>query len=126
MRSASLPAALLICAAASLVLPAARPDEAPPAYADGVTDAIPQIQKLLDATAKSGGEVRLPPDQYLIKGTLTIPAGVALRGSWDAPHHGSLWDNGVHAAHLGKPATGRRAGGKPHRRPRRHRPQPGG
>ena len=65
-----------------------------PAFGDGVTDATGPIQQLLDAVAKSGGEVRLPPGQYLLQGTLTVPPGVTLRGSWDAPHHGSVWDKG--------------------------------
>ncbi|HEX4084914.1 MAG TPA: hypothetical protein VHY22_08390 [Chthoniobacteraceae bacterium] len=68
--------------------------EPTPAFGNGIADATGPIQQLLDAASKSGGEVRLPPGQYLLKGTLTIPAGVALRGSWDAPHHGSLWDKG--------------------------------
>ncbi len=66
----------------------------PPAYADGATDATGPIQRLLDRAAKKGGEVRLPPGQYLISGTLTIPDGVTLRGSWDEPHHGSEWQKG--------------------------------
>jgi len=69
-------------------------EEATPAYGDGITDATAPIQQLLDAAAKSGGEVRLPPGQYLLKGTLTVPSGVSLRGSWDAPHHGNGWDKG--------------------------------
>jgi len=69
-------------------------EEPTPAFGDGVTDATAPIQQLLDAAAKSGGEVRLPPGQYLLKGSLTVPTGVALRGSWDAPHHGSGWDKG--------------------------------
>jgi hypothetical protein len=67
--------------------PAAVPD-------DGATDATPSIQQMLDSAAQRGGEVRLPPGQYLLKGTLTVPRGVTLRGSWDAPHHGSVWDKG--------------------------------
>jgi hypothetical protein len=66
----------------------------PPSYADGVTDATGPIQQLLDSAGKTGGEVRLPPGQYLIKGTLTIPEAVTLRGSWDEPHHGSEWAKG--------------------------------
>ena len=65
-----------------------------PAFDDGVTDATGPIQKLLDVAAKSGGEVLLPPGLYLLKGSLTIPAGVTLHGSWDAPHHGNGWNKG--------------------------------
>ena len=69
-------------------------EEPTPAFGDGITDATGPIQQMLDATAQAGGEVRLPPGQYLLKGTLTVPPGVTLRGSWDAPHHGSVWDKG--------------------------------
>jgi hypothetical protein len=69
-------------------------EESTPAFGDGVTDATGPIQQLLDAAAPSGGEVRLPPGQYLLKGSLTVPAGVTFRGSWDAPHHGSAWNKG--------------------------------
>ncbi|MGA3171989.1 MAG: glycosyl hydrolase family 28-related protein [Chthoniobacteraceae bacterium] len=69
--------------------------EATLSFADGVTDATTPIQQMLDAASSSGGEVHLPPGQYLLKGTLRIPSGVALRGSWDAPHHGSQWNKGT-------------------------------
>jgi len=61
---------------------------------DGVTDDTAAIQAALDQTGQSGGEVVLAPGRYLIKGSLTVPTGVALRGSWDAPHHGA-WDKGT-------------------------------
>jgi Pectate lyase superfamily protein len=64
------------------------------AFGDGITDATQPIQQLLDAASAHGGEVFLPPGQYLLKGTITVPRGVTLRGSWDAPHHGSVWDKG--------------------------------
>jgi hypothetical protein len=60
---------------------------------DGVVDDTAAIQNALDAAGKTGGEVDLPAGQYLIKGHLTVPTGVALVGSWDAPHHGA-WDKG--------------------------------
>ncbi len=63
-------------------------------FGDGITDAAPPIQDLLNAASKRGGEVRLPPGQYLLKETLTVPPGVTLRGSWDAPQHGSAWAKG--------------------------------
>ena len=72
----------------------ARGEEETPAFGDGKVDATVPIQQLLDSKALSGGEVRLPPGQYLLKGTLTIPSGVTLRGSWDEPHHGEVWDKG--------------------------------
>ena len=64
-------------------------------FADGVTDATGPIQKMLDDKGATGGEVRLPPGLYLIKGSLKIPHGVTLKGSWDAPHHGSEWQHGT-------------------------------
>jgi len=70
--------------------------EAPTApVADGTTDATGSIQKMLDAQAATGGEVRLPPGIFLINGSLEIPVGVALCGSWIAPHHGSTWQKGT-------------------------------
>jgi hypothetical protein len=60
-----------------------------------MTDATAAIQKMLDDQGTTGGEVRLPPGQYLIKGTLTVPVGVTLCGSWDAPHHGNAWKKGT-------------------------------
>ena len=66
-----------------------------PLPADGVTDATAAIQRRLDALASTGGEVVLPPGQYLIKSNLKIPNGVALRGSWNAPHHGRAWEKGT-------------------------------
>jgi hypothetical protein len=63
--------------------------------ADGETDATAAIQQALDARGSTGGEVLLPPGQYLINGSLTVPAGVCLRGSWDAPHHGDEWQKGT-------------------------------
>jgi hypothetical protein len=63
--------------------------------ADGRTDATAQIQQELDERGQTGGEVLLPPGQFLIAGSLHIPEGVTLRGSWDAPHHGGAWKVGT-------------------------------
>lgn len=63
--------------------------------ADGVTDATGAIQAQLTAQGATGGEVVLPPGQYLIAGSLDVPEGVCLRGSWDAPHHGHAWQKGT-------------------------------
>jgi len=62
---------------------------------DGNSDATDAIQHLLDERAKTGGEVDLPPGQYLIAGNLKVPGGVSLRGSWHAPHHGEAWQKGT-------------------------------
>lgn len=61
-----------------------------PAYGasgDGRTDDTAAIQKALDATAGDGGIVYLPAGQYRLEGSLNVPSGVELRGSWDVPHH---------------------------------------
>jgi len=64
------------------------------AVADGTTDDTAAIQKALDAAGETGGMVTLPPGVYRIEGSLTIPTGVCLQGSWAMPHHG-VWDKGT-------------------------------
>ena len=66
-----------------------------PALASGTTDATSAIQASLDAAAIKGGSVRLPPGQYLIRGSLRIPSGVTFAGSWEEPHHGVSWQKGT-------------------------------
>lgn len=61
----------------------------------GNVDATAAIQRLLDERGQTGGEVVLPAGQYLIAGSLRVPEGVCLRGSWDAPHHGEAWKKGT-------------------------------
>jgi Pectate lyase superfamily protein len=84
------------CLAAILwfALSPAFADSPTPTFGDGITDATSPIQHLLDAAEKRGGEVRLPPGQYLLKGSLNVPVGVALVGSWDEPHHGDAYQIG--------------------------------
>jgi hypothetical protein len=55
--------------------------------ADGVTDNTAALQKALDDAAKSGETVYLPAGKYLVKGSLTVPAGAGLKGSADAPKY---------------------------------------
>jgi hypothetical protein len=58
------------------------------AKADGKSDDTVAIQKTLDAAAQDrGGVVSLPKGVYLVVGSLTVPAGVCLKGEWQAPHH---------------------------------------
>lgn len=46
------------------------------------------IQQALDRVGRSGGGiVFLPAGNYLLKGQLSIPSGVELRGIHDVPHH---------------------------------------
>ncbi|HTJ79108.1 MAG TPA: glycosyl hydrolase family 28-related protein [Rariglobus sp.] len=60
---------------------------------DGKTDDTAALQAALDAQGKTGGVLELPPGQYLIAGSIQIPEGVTLKGSWEAPHHGA-YDKG--------------------------------
>jgi len=54
------------------------------AKADGTTDDTAAIQRAIDEAAKQGGQVYLPPGRYLVKGSLTVPSGVAVRGVHEA------------------------------------------
>ncbi|MBU4398062.1 MAG: glycoside hydrolase family 55 protein, partial [Planctomycetes bacterium] len=55
------------------------------AKADGKSDDTAAIQKALDAAAKVDGVVRLRTGQYLVAGSLKIPAGVSLVGNHQTP-----------------------------------------
>jgi len=56
------------------------------AMGDGVTDDTSAIQGAMDAMAKAGGgTVFVPEGRYVIKGVLTVPTGVLLRGEWAQP-----------------------------------------
>jgi hypothetical protein len=59
---------------------------------DASTDDTAAFQRALDAAYKSGGgAVYVPPGRYLFKGTLTIPDGVSLRGSFGCvPSHSGI------------------------------------
>lgn len=56
-------------------------------------DSTAAIQKALDDAGKAGGgTVYLPGGVYRINGSLSVPEGVELRGSFDGPHYGnSTW-----------------------------------
>jgi hypothetical protein len=58
-------------------------------------DATPQIQQRLDQAARTGDTVILSSGHYLIAGSLRIPKGVTLQGSWTSPHHGDAWQKGT-------------------------------
>lgn len=55
------------------------------ALGDGVADDTAAIQSAMDAAAQTGGIVSLPPGQYLVRGSLSVPPGVALVGANQAP-----------------------------------------
>ena len=66
------------------------------AAGDAATDDTAAFQRALDAAHTSGGgAVYAPPGRYLFKGTLTIPDGVSLRGSFGCvPSHNGIRDHG--------------------------------
>ena len=57
------------------------------AKGDGKTDDTAAIQKAMDAAAKTGGKVYLPPAKYLVSGSLSVPAGVAVEGAANSPRY---------------------------------------
>jgi hypothetical protein len=51
-------------------------------------DSTGDIQEKLDRMGESGGgTVTIPPGRYRVDGSLRVPSGVTLSGSWQAPHH---------------------------------------
>jgi hypothetical protein len=96
MKYTKLRAAAVICVLLGLLSDAkVCAAQMPPGVAgDGVTDDTTALQTALDAAGKSGTDVSLEAGQYLIKGSLKVPPGVALRGTWETPHHGA-WDHGT-------------------------------
>src|SRR4051794_32970965 len=75
--------------------PAATPPVAPAfvadvrqfgAKGDGATDDTAAFQAAIDAAARAGGGVaHVPAGKYLIKTHLSVPPGVTLEGTWNAP-----------------------------------------
>jgi Pectate lyase superfamily protein len=66
------------------------------ALGDALADDTAAFQRALDAAYKAnGGTVYAPPGRYLFRGTLTIPEGVTLRGSFNCvPSHNGIRDKG--------------------------------
>jgi len=58
---------------------------APGAKGDGTADDTAALQTALDTAGKTGGQMRLSPGRYLVKGSLRIPPGVTLQGVAEAP-----------------------------------------
>jgi hypothetical protein len=69
---------------------------------DGLKDATELIQTALNRAGESGNKLFLPAGRYRIDGNLTIPAGVTLKGTWEAPHHANLKTGTVLLAYNGK------------------------
>lgn len=58
------------------------------AMAQPEADNTSAFQKALDDARKAGGgTVYVPAGEYRFAGSLTVPSGVEIRGSFDAPHH---------------------------------------
>ncbi|GGA62916.1 hypothetical protein GCM10011507_13160 [Edaphobacter acidisoli] len=66
------------------------------AAGDAKTDDTAAFQRALDAASKSGGGiVYAPPGRYLLRGSLIVPDGVTLQGSFAcAPSHTGVRDRG--------------------------------
>lgn len=63
---------------------------------DGVTDNTNIFQKLLNKLGDlGGGTLYVPTGKYVIKGNLTIPKGVTLRGDWTKPSKNSALPDGT-------------------------------
>jgi hypothetical protein len=57
---------------------------------DAFTDDTAAIQKTLTAAGQAGGGVVfLPGGEYALRGNLTVPSGVELRGTWDVSNNAS-------------------------------------
>ncbi len=57
------------------------------AVGDGKRDNTAAFQRSLAAAQGIGGIVRVPPGQFRFDGTISIPAGTTLEGSWRGPHY---------------------------------------
>lgn len=67
------------------------------AAGDAVSDDTAAFQRMMDAVAHAGGgTVYAPPGKYLFKGTLNVPAGITLRGSYSCvPSHVGMRNPGA-------------------------------
>jgi len=70
---------------------------------DPKRDCSAAIQKALDAAAaEGGGRVFLPAGSYRMDKPISIPSGVTLAGTWEAPHHAQLTRGTVLLVYAGK------------------------
>ena len=67
------------------------------AAGDAVSDDTAAFQRALDAVSRAGGgTVYAPPGRYLFRGTINVPAGVTLRGSYTCvPSHVGMRNQGA-------------------------------
>jgi len=62
------------------------------------------IQEKLNQAAGNGRIVELPPGKFVLGGSLSVPPGVTLRGSWQGPHSSELDQGTVLLAYGGRGA----------------------
>ncbi len=87
LSCAALLAAAQLCGGAQMDLEGVFSVRDYGAKIDGVTDDTSAIQSAMDAAAKTGGRVYLPPGKYMVKGTFKVPAGVHVVGAAMAPQY---------------------------------------
>ena len=71
----------------------------------GQTDSTEAIQSSIDKLQRTGGVVFLPAGRYQVRGTLTVPEGVTLRGEWQHPDAGGSGKGTILMAYAGKGNT---------------------
>lgn len=98
---------VFIAAAVAGALLPVRAWAAPDPKADGSADASSAIQAKLDALAGDGGVYSLPAGRYRLDHGISVPTGVTLAGTWQAPHHAEGRKGTILLGYAGK---GREAG----------------
>jgi hypothetical protein len=73
------------------------------ATGDGVTDVTSIFQRSLNTLGKlGGGTLFVPKGKYVLRGNLTIPKGVSMRGEWQQPVKGQPLVGTVLMAYAGR------------------------
>ena len=79
------------------------------AKGDGITDdteafqtALNKLKLINNVATRFGGTVFVPSGKYVIKGNLTIPKGVTLRGEWKKPVKGEPIEGTILMAYAGR------------------------
>jgi hypothetical protein len=76
------------------------------AYGDAQNDDTGAFQAALNAAADKGKCVIVPPGQFRLDGTISVPAGVTLEGSWPGPHTSMVERGTVLLAYAGRDDEG--------------------
>lgn len=84
--SVTLFAAALICVSASAGVPENLNVRDFGAIGDSTTDDTKAFQAALDQAGKEGMVVFVPAGKYRFDGSLNVPDGVTLKGTWEGPH----------------------------------------